>query len=142
VVVKIDGKPDHDIVLSPNEKLTVNNKAFSLSGNANISKTVTEGPKAVNFEVKEVSEIPAIALIPEVAWIQDKLAFENELFDELAIRMERRYDVYIGFEDGRLRNERLSGVFENESIHKALKLLQRTTGFQYRIQDDTVYVGR
>ncbi|MFB2118925.1 FecR family protein [Parapedobacter sp. 2B3] len=141
VVVKIDGKPDHDIVLSPNEKLTVNNKAFRLPDARN-TKVVTENPTAVNFEVEAVSEIPAIAMVPEVAWIQDKLAFENESFDELAKRMERRYDVHIIFEDDLLRNERLSGVFENENIHKALKLLQMTTGFQYRIEDDTVYVRR
>lgn len=140
VLVKIDGKPGNDIILSPNEKLTINNKAYSLSNNTDTnSETASE---AVSFNVKAVAELPAIATIPEVAWLQDRLAFENELFDELAKRMERRYDIHIIFKDTQLRYERLNGVFENESIQKALRLLQMTTRFQYQIQGDTVYIGR
>jgi ferric-dicitrate binding protein FerR (iron transport regulator) len=136
VLVKIDGKPDQNIILMPNEKLTVTNEKFALSDKNNKIR------KELSFEVKEVTQIPSIAAVPEVAWLQDKLAFQNESFDDLAKRMERRYDLHILFKDSLLGKERLSGVFENENIQKALDLLQMTTAFHFRVQGDTVYLNR
>lgn len=137
IMVKIDGKPDQSIILIPNEKLTVKNEIFRLSDKNIATK------EELSFEVEKVVQIPSIASIPEVAWVQDQLVFENELFEELAKRMERRYNVQIIFKDTSLDEERLSGVFENENIQKAMNLLQMTTPFHYQIQGDTVvYLSR
>jgi ferric-dicitrate binding protein FerR (iron transport regulator) len=136
ILVKIDGKPDQDIILIPNEKLTVINEEFSLPNKKN------EPRKEVGFQVQEVAPMPSVTELPEVAWLQDKLAFQNESFEELAKRMERRYDVHIVFKDSRLGNERLSGIFKNENIQKALNLLQMTTPFRYEFKQDSVYLKR
>jgi ferric-dicitrate binding protein FerR (iron transport regulator) len=136
ILVKIDGKPDQDIILIPNEKLTVINEEFSLPSKKN------EPRKEVGFQVQEVAPMPSVTELPEVAWLQDKLAFQNESFEELAKRMERRYDVHIVFKDSRLGNERLSGIFKNENIQKALNLLQMTTPFRYEFKQDSVYLKR
>ena len=56
--------------------------------------------------------------------------------------MERRYAKRIVFEDSSLGNERLNGVFENETIEKALTILQMTTPFHYRVYGHTVYLDR
>lgn len=136
IQVNIDDKPDKNIILIPNEKLTVTNESPKLSN------TNTQVRKELSFEVKEVEQIPSISAIREVAWLQDKLAFENEAFGDLAKRMERRYDVHIIFKTNSLGNERLSGVFENENIQKALSLLQMTTEFHYQILSDTVFINR
>ncbi len=135
ILVKIDGKPDQNIILAPNEKLTVTNEKYRLSDSNG------ENRKELSFEVKEVAQIPSIAAVPEVAWLQDKLAFQNEAFNELAKRMERRYDIHIIFKDSLLGKERLSGVFENENIQKALSLLQMTTVFHYKVEGDTAYLS-
>lgn len=135
VLVKIDGKPDQDIILEPKEKITVTNEERRFANN----KVVL--PKELSYEVKGVTEIPSIEAVAEVAWLQDKLAFQNEAFDELAKKMERRFNIHIIFKDSLLGKERLSGVFENESIQKALDLLQMTTTFHYRITGDTAYLS-
>jgi ferric-dicitrate binding protein FerR (iron transport regulator) len=134
VQVEIAGKPDKKIVLTPHEKLTVVNEKF------NIHEKGVGKLKELSFQVKEVGTLKAATSIPEVAWLQDKLAFQNESFDELARKLERRYDVHIVFRDTLLEKEKLSGVFENENIQKALKILQMTTPFVYEIQGDTVFL--
>lgn len=136
ILVKIDGKPDQDIILIPNEKLTVMNQKFSFSDKK------SEPRKELGFLVQEVTPMPSITELPEVAWLQDKLAFQNESFEELAKRMERRYNVHIIFEDSLLERERLTGVFKNENIRKALNLLQMTTPFHYEFEEDSVYLKR
>lgn len=136
VQVQIAGNPDKKIVLTPHEKLTVTNDSIHLSGNK------LKRLKERSFKVQEVVPSETSAPIPEIAWVQDKLAFQDERFDELTKQLERRYDVHITFEDTQLKQERLSGVFANENIEKAIKILQMTTPFSYKIKNDTVYLSR
>ena len=131
IAVKIDGKPEQNIILEPKEKLTVVNQTVSR----------TKQVKEISYEVKGIQEMSAISTAPEIAWLQDKLAFENESFQELARKMERRFDVHIIFKDSMLGEERLSGVFENENIQKALRILQMTTDFHYTLSHDTAYIN-
>jgi ferric-dicitrate binding protein FerR (iron transport regulator) len=92
--------------------------------------------------VKPVEILPVINEAGEVAWMQDKLAFQNELFLDLAKKMERRYNVHIIFRNESLKQEALSGVFENENIQKAMRVLQMITPFQYRVKADTIFLDR
>ena len=135
IQVSIENKADKKIILVPNEKLTViNEKEKSVSDDS-------PSVKELSFEVKEVKQIPSISTVKEVAWIQDILAFQNESFKDLAKRMERRYDVHIIFKTRSLEEERLSGIFENETIQKALNLLQMTTQFRYQVHVDSVFLN-
>lgn len=136
VQVRIAGNPDKKIVLTPREKLTVTNDSIHLSGDR------LKELKERSFKVQEVAPSETPAPIPEIAWVQDKLAFQDERFDELTKQLERRYDIHILFKDTQLKQERLSGVFANENIEKAIKILQMTTPFSYRIKNDTVYLSK
>jgi transmembrane sensor len=134
VQVTMEEKPDQKIILTPNEKLTITNK--------HIFSRDTAVRKEISYEVKPVETLSALNEVSEIAWMQDKLAFENESFSNLAKRMERRYNVHIIFYDESLKKETLSGIFENETIKKALRVLRMTTPFQYRIKEDSVFLDR
>lgn len=135
VQICIAGKPDKKIVLTPHEKLTVLNEQFRISGGAEKAR------QEVSFQVREVVPLKTADPIPEVAWVKDRLVFQDEDFGELARQLERRFNVHIVFSDSTLMQERLSGVFENESISKALSLLEMTTPFHYRLEADSVYLA-
>lgn len=135
VQVTMNEKPDQKIILAPHEKLTVINK--NSDKNAGV-KTGNE----MSFQVEPVTSLAAVNAVPEVAWLQDKLSFQNEEFYKLAKKIERRYDVVMVFRDSTLKYESLTGTFENENIRKALHLLQLTTPFRYRIEGDSVFLNR
>jgi ferric-dicitrate binding protein FerR (iron transport regulator) len=132
--VQIADNPDKKIVLSPNEKLTVINRKFNVEG-GDAGKQ-----KELSFQVKGVEPLQTETPIPEIAWMQDKLAFQNEQFGELARGLERRYNVHIVFKDASLTKERLNGVLENENIGKAMQLLEMTTPFRFKIIKDSVFL--
>jgi transmembrane sensor len=134
VQVTMEERPDQKIILVPNEKLTVTNKL--VRGNDAIRQ------QGISYEVKPVEITPAVREVGEIAWMQDKLAFQNEPFSELAKKMERRYNIHIVFHEESLKNEMLSGIFENETIQKALGVLQMTTPFKYRMKADSIYLNR
>jgi transmembrane sensor len=99
------------VLSKPNEKIIVSNHTP-----ATIAKVV-----------------PATAdsLIEETAWMKDMLVFKNETFAELAIKMERWYDVTIVFENEQARRHRFTGVFANETIEQALDELKLVYSFRY-----------
>lgn len=132
--VQIADNPDKKIMLSPNEKLTVINRKFNVEGGD------AGRQKELSFQVKGVEPLQTETPIPEIAWMQDKLAFQNEQFGELARGLERRYNVHIVFKDASLMKERLNGILENENIGKAMQLLEMTTPFRFKIVKDSVFL--
>ena len=127
-VIEVSRKGSHTtprIILKPNEKLVLNKLP---------APAVADAGKA----------IPAIAInhirpdIPdsekvETSWIYNRLVFDGDNFRQLANKMERWYDVHILIEDARLNQYHFGGVFANETIEEALKELQLTANFTYKI---------
>lgn len=134
VQVTMEEKPDQKIILSPYEKFTIVNQRIAVKNKVPRNE--------ISYEVKPVKVLPALNEVTEVAWMQDKLAFQNEPFFILAKKMERRYDVHIVFQNEAIKKETLSGIFENENIQKAMRVLQMTTPFQYRMRGDSIFIDR
>jgi len=62
--------------------------------------------------------------IDEIAWIDNRLIFRNETMEELALRMERRYAVQIEIEAEELKEMKVNGIFDQESVSQALEALK------------------
>src|SRR5699024_7465271 len=103
------------IVLSPREKLTVKLSKFDQEVNADsvlLSQTKGDAIKPVaprQNELKyQVLKLPVDPIdstfYTETAWIDNKIAFSNETFNEIAKKMNRKYDVDIVFKDKKLKN--------------------------------------
>jgi len=72
--------------------------------------------------------------ISEVAWKDNKLVFENDLFVDIALLLERWYGVEIEFRDDAIRNYHFTGTFEKEDIHTILDQLKESMAFNYKIE--------
>jgi len=131
VQVILDDDPEKEIVLSPNEKLTVSN--------ARNSKTISTYQSSNELKFK-LQSLPAASSIniPETAWLSNKLIFNNESLDNVAKMIERKYAVHINFQKAALKDEYVTGIFEKENIQQALDLLKMTTHFNYSIDGDNV----
>ena len=133
VEITLDKRPGEKFILKPNEKLIVSNEI-----------------KEAN-EKTETPHTPIIALdalhhhndnIIETSWIDNKLIFQNESFEDISKRMERWFDVVIEFKDEALKQQRLSGTFTNETVQEALEELQMTTKFHFKIKQGLVIITR
>jgi ferric-dicitrate binding protein FerR (iron transport regulator) len=124
------------IMLKPNEKLIINNaddiaeKNKIISRKVAPSKTITEKPI---ISLTHLTMLPVDNTIIETAWVQNRLVFSSETFEEVVLKMERWYNVKIFIMDESLKEERLTGNFEKETIADALNALKLTTKFSYNI---------
>ncbi|MBO9728734.1 MAG: FecR family protein [Chitinophaga sp.] len=132
VQVIMRNSPEKKVILLPHEKLVLA-----------VKPNTTAAPQAhVNFQVQGLAGTADTSLVMETAWRDQKLAFMNETFEEVARKMERQFNVTISFEDENMKREILSGVFEKENINKALQLLQMITPFHYSIDQQHVYLSK
>jgi ferric-dicitrate binding protein FerR (iron transport regulator) len=133
VQVIMRNSPEKKVILLPHEKLVLAVKPKAT--------TTLDAPGHVNFQVQGLIGTKDTSLVMETAWRDQKLAFMNETFEEVARKMERQFNVTISFEKESMKTEVLSGVFEKEGIGKALQLLQMITPFHYRIEQQHIYLS-
>lgn len=126
------------IMLKPHEKLVYN-------------KYVIKDIKDQKADIKPVADSFSIIIkslgkniadndIVETAWVYNKLIFEDERFADLALKMERWYNVKISIENEKLKDYRISGTFVNETAEEAVKALQLLVPFSYSIKNNEVKI--
>lgn len=133
--VSLKKDPSRKITMKPNEKLVLRN-AVPRAGRAVAAQPEQE------LKVTEIVPYPQTNDIVETAWMNDKLIFRGERFEDLAAMMEKRYNVSIEINSEEVKNYQLTGIFKNESVEEALKLLQVITPFQYRIQREKIIIDK
>ena len=74
------------------------------------------------------------------SWIENLLMFDNEPFESIAYKLERRYGATIIFNDNEIKKYRFSGKFPEISIDRVLNALQFASPFKYEIKLDTIYI--
>jgi ferric-dicitrate binding protein FerR (iron transport regulator) len=136
VQVELNNNPEKTIILLPNEKLMVTN---------NISQTrlQSKGNNVPKIEY-QVTTLPMVKPeeIKETAWIDNKILFTNELFEDVAKQIERKYNVQVIFEDQALKTEQISGLLDKESLQEAMQIIEQTTPFKFRMEGKNIYLSK
>jgi len=129
-------------LLKPFEKLTVSNNPV-MDAKANISAGLPDGaqPKS-EFKLGRLSILPQDSSIVETSWVNNRLVFRSETFEEVALKMERWYAVSIIIKDDKLKIKKLTGVFENETVDQALGAIQLTTPFSFSYTNEQIIISK
>lgn len=135
IEVRRKGSPNAtQVLLNPNEKLVFNK--FSNMDSTDRHPDLTgddHHPGIAGMAVDHIrTDLPDSEKV-ETAWRYNRLVFDGDNFQELATELERWYDVTIIVRDEKLNNYHFSGAFSTESIEDALKDLQLTADFTYKI---------
>ena len=136
VEVVLKKNPSQKILMRPREKLILYNQQGVVNENSEKEQSSSI------FEVHKIVPFSATDDIVETAWVSDKLIFRNQQVGELTKEMERRYNVTIVVKDEVVRNYRVTGIFKNENIDEALKLLQVIVPFKFIRNDEKIIISR
>ena len=113
----------HQVLLKPNEKLIFTHQTITQSEN--------------NFQVMAIQ--PSL-LNKEISWAIDTITFNKEKLVDLALRLEKKYEVKIDIKSETLKDKRFSGSFTNENIQQALDALKLSYPFTYSINNRLVTI--
>lgn len=138
IEVQLKNQEESRIVLKPLEKLTVSGNKYKAENKD--EPTDSHVPKEIKYQVSTISRNEEINDFSETAWLNNKLAFKDETFASLKTRLERWYNVHIEIAGEQLKNEELTGVFQNENIMQALEALKVIAPFKYHQSNDTIFI--
>lgn len=136
------GKVNKLVTLEPNQKVTFCNESEVSENHQNVE----ENHKVENLPpVKAVLEkiISNEKVDPSLitSWKNNILYFDNENFEDLALKLERRFGVKIHFENEDLKTLRFTGKFRDTIIEQVLAALQFASPFYYRFDDNIIYLS-
>ena len=72
----------------------------------------------------------------------NKLAFDNEPLEQVALKIERWYDIKVIITDDVLKKAEYSGVFDDESLEEVMDALHLAGNFNYIIKKKEVVISR
>jgi transmembrane sensor len=142
IEVSLKDRKDQKFILKPNEKISI--------ATDETQQTVARQEKmvAVKNNTKPIPQIvvndlkpnPTNNIIPEIAWTQNKLYFEDESLEKIAPMLERWFGNKVEITNVSLKNLRYYGNFENETIEEVLSYLKLSKPFNFKIEHDAVVI--
>lgn len=123
VAVSDRQNPTHQVLLKPNDLLVFHNR-YAIDGQQHF----------------QVLELTSQTLLKETSWAADTLVFNKEKLQDLAIKLEKKYDLKIEIHSDKLKEKRFSGMFINETIQQALEALKLSYPLTYTIQQRLVII--
>ena len=134
--LEISHKYAQSITLKPNQKAIYIRDQHKLTLDERKELNLKPG----QMKVPKISLQDQIDTRPLTAWKDGKLIFNNEQFEDLAIKLERWYNVKIIIKSQKLKKERFTGTFENETTEQVLKALQIAEPFEYDINKNIITI--
>jgi ferric-dicitrate binding protein FerR (iron transport regulator) len=141
IEVTLKDRKDQKIILKPNEKISIANEEPRVEPKQNkiiLAKNNTS--RVPQIVVKELKPNPTYNIIGEIAWTQNKLYFEDENLEDIALRMERWFGKKVTIANESLKTVHYTGNFENETMEEVLSYLKLSKSFNFRIGSDNVVI--
>jgi ferric-dicitrate binding protein FerR (iron transport regulator) len=109
-------------------------------------RSQTEKKQSVTLQSGEIGWLsPADSTIttqmadvtPYIGWTEGRLVFENTPLSEVAVRLERWYNMEITTRDPALDSLRLTANLKSQSVRNVLDVISASLNIQYRIKKNT-----
>lgn len=139
-VVKVEGKNQDRksfvITMNPKQKVTIY-AGKETSTPTTASTTLETNKQKEENPIVDKTDNPVID--DEVrtdlytSWKDERWIIEGEEIGDLAVKLERRFNIKIDIKSEELKHYKFTGIFQNETIEQVLKVLKLTTPLEYTI---------
>jgi transmembrane sensor len=123
------------IILKPAEK-------FALTDNCtnNITPSTDMPSTGIRMVVENIVpvEVSGTEYSKEVSWIDHKLVFKNQSFEQMKPELERWFNIKLEIKNKEINAYHFSGVFTNEDVKQALSSMKLIRPFNFKINRNDV----
>jgi ferric-dicitrate binding protein FerR (iron transport regulator) len=132
---------DQKLVLKPNEKISINTEEpKQITSKAGEKISVRSQSVIPQLVVNELKPNPTNNIIPEIAWTQNKLYFEDKSLEDIVPMLEKWFGKTVILQTESLKKVRYTGNFENETIENVLSYLKLSRPFNFKMENDSVVI--
>lgn len=134
IEVSFRNRPNDKIILTPNEKLVVDNQRSADS--------VQQDNALPLMAINKLKINPTDSTVAETQWVENRLVFNDESLEDLVVKMERWYGVEIEIRETFLKGKRFTGNFQNENIEQAMEALAISYPFSFERNGNKIFIHR
>jgi len=144
--VKVEGISDKNRkevkVLRPNQKLTFFKGDSSMTDNSPAPElSVKNGNQPVQPHIS--ISVPRIVtenvnIEPVISWKENRWIFEKQSLFQIAVELERKFDVQINFESERLKTYRFTGTILAEPMEQVLEVMSISAPINFKLKGKVV----
>lgn len=135
------------VILEPNQQITyyMDSEQMLLTHESDNSAETVQSDTVISSRAQK-SALPKIILSrgvdPEIftSWKDNRLIFDNEPFESIAVKLERRFGARIIIKDEEIKEKRFKGRFDEITIEQALSALSFASPFEFHIKNDTIFI--
>lgn len=146
--IGVKNKKSDEVMLEPNQRvvyykpLVMTEKASGMlneeaekEASAETVQTAKEPPKLTYMISKGID--------PEAftSWKDGTLYIDSETLGALAVKLERKYDMTIHFENERLKELKFTGSIENETVEQVMEAIAIAAKINYKINDRDIWLN-
>lgn len=129
-------------VLKPNQKLTFFKEDSTMVGEISEvekKRVTTAQPAEVQKPVSIARAVTEnVDVKPVISWKENKWIFEKKSLEQIAIELERKFDVRIEFESERLKAYRFTGTLLAEPIEQVLEVMSISAPINFDLKGKVV----
>jgi ferric-dicitrate binding protein FerR (iron transport regulator) len=140
VEITVNARPDEKYILKPNEKLVIRDEAM-----VKASAIPVADKKSIHEPLIQVGYLNYVdndSAAVETSWVYDRLVFDEESMENIALKMERWYGVKIKITDPQLAAQQLTYTIKKETVAQALHNMQYALRFHYTINGEFITITR
>ncbi len=133
-------KTNERVFLHPKQKATYIKVRIALNEVKNTNTSVSGIAKQKREVVKANSLVINNDVVTKyvTSWKDTRWIIESEQLIDLAVKIERRYNVKIDFYDSKVRNYVFSGILEDESLEQVLEVIKMSAPIQYSLKQKKI----
>ncbi|WP_177192254.1 FecR family protein [Chitinophaga arvensicola] len=132
VEVTLNDGEEKSVKLLPNQKIILQHPTENQS--------LTQPNLVAGYKIENIHSNPQDSMVAETAWCDNYLVFDNDNFEDIALKMERWYGIKVHLSGNKLKNYHFTATFKNESFSEVLEALKVTTSFRCRIVSNEVFI--
>jgi transmembrane sensor len=142
-IEQVSDKSNAEItVLKPNQKLTFYKKDSTMvDETAGSNGKIENKPQPLQEQkVKSISRLVTenVNVKPVISWKENRWIFEKQSLSQIAVELERKFDVQIIFESERLKSFRFTGTIIAEPIDQVLQVMSISAPINFKLKGKVV----
>ncbi len=129
-----EGNQDNLVYLKPNQSATYYKSTSTISRKQTTTRQSVSkrGPVAVSEKNMIVNQ--QVNPVPITSWKDKRWVIVGEDLGDLAVKLERRYNVKISFENEGLKRYKFSGTLTDETFEQVLRIIQLSAPVKYELE--------
>jgi ferric-dicitrate binding protein FerR (iron transport regulator) len=131
---------NNTVYLKPNQTVEYYKKGKGFEGP---QRNITSSQETIAARAKpdRIILTPVVDPVPITSWKDSKWVIAGESLEELAVKLDRRYNVKITITDESLKNYKFSGTLKDETFEQILKILQISMPIIYTVNGNNVILS-